>query len=236
VRRERDKNQTSRLMRSIVVGVFVSRLCLLKPNFLALAVALLLGGCSVLPPKQDRTRFIMLAPVGSGAQSTARQKLTSLAIGLGPIQLPEYLDRPELVIRTSPNGFDLSETDRWGEPLADNFRHVLTSDLTNLLGTANIMQYPWFPGTRLDFIVHVEVRRFEADTNHNAQLIARWDLRTLQTDQVLASRQARLSRQSTSLAGDAVAGALSEDLAELGEQIASTIVQAEQQHVARSFN
>jgi len=236
VRRERDNNQTRRLMSSIVVGVFVSSSCSLKLNVVALAVVLLLGGCSVLPPKQDRTRFIILAPVTSGAQSTANQKLTSVAIGLGPIQLPEYLDSPELLIRTSPNGFDLSETDRWGEPLADNFRHVLASDLTNLLGTANIMQYPWFPGTRLDFIVHVEVRRFEADTSHNAELIARWDLRTSQTDQVLASRQARLSRQSTSLAGDEVARALSEDLAELAEQIASTLVQAEQQRVARSIN
>lgn len=192
----------------------------------------------MLPPKQDRTRFIMLAPAtpvgSSSAQPTGTQKLTSLAIGLGPIRLPEYLDRPELLIRTSPNGFDLSETDRWAEPLVDNFRHALANDLTNLLGSKNIVQYPWDPGTKLDIIVHIEVQRFEADTSHSAELVARWDLRTSQTDQVLASREARFSHQSTSAAGDAVAGALSEDVAELAQQIASMIVRVEQPPVARN--
>src|SRR5689334_10243728 len=113
---------------------------------LAFAVAWALAACSLLAPKQDRTRFIILTPVsaanGNGAQLSDRPKSTPVTIGLGPVQFPEYLDRPELVIRTSANAFELSEANRWAEPLADNFRHVLASDLTNLLGAANIVQYP----------------------------------------------------------------------------------------------
>jgi uncharacterized lipoprotein YmbA len=173
----------------------------------------------------------MLAPVSSGAQGPA-QNSTSLAIGLGPVQLPEYLDRPDLVIRTSANGFELSDMNRWAEPLPDNFRHVLAAELTNLLGNADIVEYPWNPGTRLDYVVRIEVQRFEADTSQTAQLIARWDLRTAGGQQLLASRQAQLSRPVTSLAGDAVAGALSQELGELAQQIASTITQVEQQRLA----
>jgi uncharacterized protein len=209
----------------------------LRARVLTLTLALFFVGCSVLSPKQDRTRFIMLAPVtyaaSNGVPSTAGLKLSALAIGLGPVQLPEYLDRPELVIRTSPNGFELSETDRWAEPLTDNFRHVLANDLTNLLGTTNIIQYPWYPGTRLDYIVRVQVQRFEADASQTAELIARWDLRTAQNDQVLASRQAELSHPMTILTGDAAAAALSVDLAQLARQIASAIIQVEQQRLAR---
>jgi uncharacterized protein len=238
VRQEHDIKRAARLMACFAVSASAAPLrSLLKVLILALAVVLVFSGCSMLPPKRDRARFIVLAtttPGGSnGAQLTAIPNLTPVTIGLGPVKLPGYLDRAELVIRTSPNGFDLSETNRWAEPLADNFRHVLANDLSNLLDTTNIVQYPWDPETRLDYIVHIQVQRFEPDTSGNAQLTARWDLRTPQSDQVLASREAQLSRPMTSLAGDAAAAALSEDVAELAGQIASAIVQAQQQRMAR---
>ncbi|MBV8774825.1 MAG: membrane integrity-associated transporter subunit PqiC, partial [Deltaproteobacteria bacterium] len=159
----------------------------------------------------------------------------SAIIGLGPVQLPEYLDRPELVIRTSPNGFELSETDRWAEPLADNFRHILANDLTNLLGTTNIVQYPWYPGTRLDYIVRVQVQRFEINTSKSAELVARWELTTSQVDQPVATHDVHLSHATASLTGDSAAAALSEDVGELAGQIALTISQMEQQRLARGL-
>jgi uncharacterized protein len=221
---------------SIALSSFSSR----KACLLALAVALVFGACSVLPPHQDHTHFILLAPASNkeseGTQFADGEKLTSAAIGLGPIQLPEYLDRPELVIRTSPNGLELSGTDRWAEPLNDNFRHTLASDLINRLGTTNVVQYPWYPGTRLDYIVRVQVQRFEVDTSKSAELVARWDLRTAQADQPVTTRDAHLSNAVTSLSGDAAAAALSADVAELAGQIASAIIQAAQQRLARGLH
>jgi uncharacterized protein len=203
----------------------------------AVALAMALSGCSLLAPKQDRTRFIMLTPItttgaSNGAPAIVAPKSTGLAIGLGPVRLPDYLDRPELLIRTSANGFELSETDRWAEPVTDNFRHVLASDLTNLLGATNITQYPWYPGTRLDYVVHVQVQRFEPDKTQRAELMARWELRNPQGDQVLASRDIDVSHPMASLAGDAAAAALSQDIAELAQQVASAIFEAEQQRFA----
>jgi uncharacterized lipoprotein YmbA len=223
----------ARLMGCCAVRAIAPLLCSLgDAGVLALAAALVFGGCSALSPKPDRTRFILLAPTTAGGSSSAQlaagPNLTSLAIALGPIQLPEYLDRPELVIRTSPNGLQLSETNRWAEPLADNFRHVLANDLTNLLGTTNIVQYPWYPGTRLNYIVRGEVQRFEASTNKTAQLIAHWDLRMPQNNQVLANREAQISCPLSSLDGDTIAAALSKALAELAAQISSTIAEAAQ--------
>jgi uncharacterized protein len=229
---------TARLIGFCTASLVASRACsVIKLRILALSTIMAFSGCSVLAPKPDRTRFILLTSASPGSsnsgESAAGPALTSTAIGLGPVQLPGYLDRPELLIRTSPNGLELSEKDRWAETLADNFRHVLANDLTNLLGTTNIIQYPWYPGTKLDYIVHVQVQRFEADTNRTAELMARWDLRTPQTDQVLASREVHFTRPLTSLTGDAAAAGLSQDVAELASQIGATIMHAEQQRVAR---
>ena len=232
-------NRVDQLVGPIALSILMSPLPLLKGWMLTLVVALIFAACSVLPPHQDRSHFILLAPSSTqgsvGAQIGEGEKLTSAAIGLGPIQLPEYLDRPELVIRTSPNGFELSGTERWAEPLSDNFRHVLASDLTNLLGTDNIVQYPWYPGTRLEYTVRVQVQRFEVDTSKTAVLVARWELRTPQGDQTLTTRDIHLSHAMTSLAGDVAAAALSDELAELAGQIASAVTQIEQQRLARGL-
>ncbi len=230
--------QTARLTGCSGVRSVAPFFCSLRSaGVLALVAVLIFSGCSMLSPKQEHTRFILLAPTTPGgsnsAPSPASPNLMSLAIGLGPVQLPQYLDRPELVIRTSPNGLQLSETNRWAEPLADDFRHVLATDLTNLLGITNIVQYPWNPGTRLNYIVRVEVQRFEADTSNNVRLIAHWDLKPSQSDQVLASREAQISYPLSSLAGDTIAAALSKAVAELAAQISSAIGQAEQQRLAR---
>jgi uncharacterized lipoprotein YmbA len=200
-------------------------------------IALAFGGCT-LAPRQDRTHFIILAPASIQGTKTqvGSHRLTSVAIGLGPIQMPEYLDRPELLIRTSATGFELSDTDRWGEPLADNFRHVLTDDLTALLPDSSIVQFPWYPGTRLDYIVRIQVQRFEADAaSRRAVLAARWELMDARSKQPFLARDTQLSEPITSLAGEAVAAALSQDVVAFAQQIAAGLDEMEQERFARSL-
>jgi uncharacterized protein len=207
-----------------------------------LALALLeagLTGCSAFAPRPDQTRLLLLTPIAPAASnsgpSVGAQSLEFLAIGLGPIKMPQYLDRPELVTRTSPNGIELSNNERWAEPLSDNFRHVLARDLTALLGTTDVVPYPWYAGTKLDYIVRVDVERFDADTSGAADLTARWEL-AAKNGAVLAGRQSQFSQQANALNGDAAAAALSADLGELAKEVASAIAQAEQQRLARRQN
>jgi uncharacterized protein len=201
----------------------------------AVGIFFLFSSCTVLPPQPDRARFIMLTPATPAAFNHEKPSagLGSIAIGLGPVELPAYLDREELVMRTSPNGFELSETNRWAESLPDSFCKVLAADLSERLDNAALVQYPWDPETRLDYTVRVEIQNFEADTNQTASLVAHWEVRAAQGDQTISTREAQISRSLTSLSGDAVAAALSDSVAELAGQIASTIVQAQQQRVAR---
>src|SRR5438105_4742563 len=78
----------------------------------AFVASALCGSCTALQPRAERTRFLLLAPATAGSNGPA-SSATGLVIGLGPVQLPAYLDRQEFVIRTSPNAFDLSDRYRW---------------------------------------------------------------------------------------------------------------------------
>jgi uncharacterized lipoprotein YmbA len=188
----------------------------------ALAVALSVSGC--FSPQPDPSKFFVLAPAGGAtANSFAPAGLSASSgptIGLGPIKLPEYLDRDEVVTRVGPNRLELSEKDRWAEPLNDNFRQVLAQDLTQSLGTHSIMFYPWVGTTRIDYQVRIDVYRFETDPNANAQLVAHWQVLD-GSGKLLYAGDSNLSEQAQP--GEPVAAALSRTVERLAQQIASTI-------------
>jgi uncharacterized lipoprotein YmbA len=183
--------------------------------------ALAAGGC--LSPRPDPSKFFVLAPVGTAANPIAPAGLNAASIpiiGIGPIKLPEYLDRDEVVTRVGPNRLELSDRDRWAEPLDNNFKQVIAQDLTQLLGTHSITFYPWPGTTRVDYQVRIDVYRFETDPSANAQLVAHWQVLD-GSGKLLYGNDSNLSEQAQP--GEPVAAALSRTVDGLARQIASAI-------------
>src|SRR6202030_3574138 len=119
-----------------------------------------------------------------------------------------------------PNRLELSDRDRWAEPLADNFKQVLAQDLTHLLGTHSITFYPWAGTTHVDYQVRIDVYRFETDSSANAQLVAHWQVLD-GSGKLLYAGDSTLSEQAQP--GESVAAALSRTVERLAQQIASAI-------------
>jgi uncharacterized lipoprotein YmbA len=191
-----------------------------------LAGALAAGGC--FSPQPDPSRFFVLAPAAAGPPNSIAPAGLSAAsdptVGLGPIKLPEYLDRDEVVTRVGPNRLELSNENRWAEPLDNNFKQViaqdLTQDLTQSLGAHSITLYPWAGTTRVDYQVLIDVYRFETDPAANAQLVAHWQVLD-GSGKLLYANDSNLSEQARP--GEPVAAALSRTIDRLARQIASAI-------------
>jgi hypothetical protein len=188
----------------------------------ALAGAWAVGGC--LSPRPDPSKFFVLAPIGAGAPNSLAPAGGTASpgptIGVGPIKLPEYLDRDEVVTRVGPNRLELSDKDRWAEPLGNNFKQVVAQDLTQLLGTDSITFYPWPGTTRVDYQVRIDVYRFETDSGANAQLVAHWQVLD-RSGKLLYANDSTLSEQAQP--GEPVAAALSRTVDGLARQIATAI-------------
>jgi uncharacterized lipoprotein YmbA len=192
--------------------------------------ALAAGGC--FSPRPDPSKFFVLAPVAAAANPTAQAGLTSASmptIGIGPIKLPEYLDRDEVVTRVGPNRLKLSDEDRWAEPLGDNFKQVIAQDLTQSLGTHSITFFPWFATTHVDYQVRIDVYRFETDSSANAQLLAHWQVLD-GSGKLLYANDSDLSEQAQP--AEPVAAALSRAVDGLARQIASAIQSLERRRQA----
>jgi uncharacterized lipoprotein YmbA len=103
-------------------------------------------------------------------------KNSGISLGLGPISLPKYLDRPQIVTRMSSHEIDLAEFHKWGEPLKDNLVSVLHKNLSMLLSTNRIVEYPWNRSNLPDYQLSLEVLQFDGTKNQEASLSVRWRL------------------------------------------------------------
>lgn len=137
-------------------------------NATAGAVLLLgLGACIAAQP----TSFYTLS---SEVERQPPPAGRSLVIGLGPITLPPYLDRPDIVTRQGPNEIRLAEFHRWAEPLEPLLARTMAQNLYTLLDAKDVILLPQRRDTPLDRVVEIEVARLDADEAGQVTFDGRW--------------------------------------------------------------
>ena len=199
----------------------------------ACAIVVGLAGCSyvakqILAPQKDETKFYLLTPAAAAPSAPAAASPGSsgdFTLGLGPVKLPPYLDRQEVVTRTSPTQLNLSKSERWGESLQTSFISVMSRDLAAQMGTQQIVVFPWYNTTHVDMQIQIEVYRFETDSQGLAQLSAKWTVRDGDGKNILYVAESNLSQSSK--AGDTAdaAAALSRTVGDLSREIANMVQQ-----------
>ena len=189
-------------------------------------LGLSLAGCGSLFPKPNPNPskiFVLFSPL----QAAERQDLDrpgQISLGVGPVRLPGYLDRREIVTRVAENRFDLAEDDRWAEPLDENFTRVLAQNVSVLLGSDRIVAYPWPLDKRPRYRVQIDVFRFEVNSAGEAELTARWAVVDETGKQAPNLNESRLTRPAKEKSTDATVVALSETVADLSRQIAQAVI------------
>lgn len=129
------------------------------------------AGCANSPPSD----FFILTPVAGGAASAAAAPgIEPLSLGVGPVKIPEYLNRAQIVTRPGPNRLDVNEFNRWGGSLAPNISSVIAQNLAVLLGTDEVFVFPGDDPANPRYRVILSIRRFDGTLGENVVLDARW--------------------------------------------------------------
>ena len=118
---------------------------------------------------------------------------TTLSLGVDLPELPEYVDRPQIVSFSSVNSeLNIDETNRWGEDLDIMLQRIIASDLRAYLPKAGIK-----PRTSLleqyKYILNVSVIRFDMIKNNEAYLEALWSIKSGNTFNVIYKSKTTLS-------------------------------------------
>jgi len=136
-------------------------------------------GCFNLGGTQEKTKFYILtaSPNPEMLQAAAPPEAPSdcIAIGIARVDIPDYLNRPQIVTRVSPTQIETSEFHRWAEPLAANFGRVLADNLSKYT-CAETVVFPHIRGNNSSFRVKVEVLRFDGSLGNDVELKVRWSL------------------------------------------------------------
>lgn len=143
-----------------------------KTTLLVLFVAVLLVGCrSSTPPVEFYTLNSLSSTQRNANTANTDQKF---AIGVGPVQIPQILDRPQIVVRTGPNKLTFDDFHRWAGPLEDDFARVLAENISLLLGTDQVAVYPWETGFKPRYRIALEIRYFEGQWGRDVRLEVIW--------------------------------------------------------------
>jgi uncharacterized lipoprotein YmbA len=103
--------------------------------------------------------------------TTANNKLR---IGVGPLEIPRLINRPQIVSRKNQSEINMTETHQWGGSHKEELIQVITDNLSSLLKTESIQQYPWKFSFKPHYQVRINIERFDGELGKNVQLIARW--------------------------------------------------------------
>src|SRR5690242_1750466 len=117
---------------------------------LACAVGLALAGCF---GSSRPSRFYTLSalevrdgaasPVSASSLAAAAASPAAATLAVGPVEIPDYLDRQQIVTRTGTNGLVLAEFDRWGGTLDREITRSLVATLGQQLAPRSIAVVPW---------------------------------------------------------------------------------------------
>ena len=187
-------------------------------------IMILAAGCGgLLDPKPDPTRFYVLKASTPETPMPKQKNNAEIAIGIRPVAIPGYLDRPQLVTRVSNNEVHLSEWNRWASPIGQSIAEILGENFALLLGTSKITIYPCATVAHPQYDIWVSILNFDGRPGDTIKLDCRWRITNEQNEKVFAVKDfhAELPCQNTH---EGYAEAMSKVLGMLSREIASEIL------------
>ncbi len=145
-------------------------------------MALLIAGCASVP----ETRFYTLSvpPEPSAITVMPRDSSIPIFIDVLPVNVPERLARPQLVVRSKGSGPEtqlfILEQDRWSSPFNYELRDAFATGIANQTGAVNGARGAYVPD-QPRYRIAIELSQFDAIAGDRVQARFGWTI-TRSTD------------------------------------------------------
>ncbi|MEN6473941.1 MAG: PqiC family protein [Syntrophaceae bacterium] len=186
--------------------------------FIALcATVLLLSACASRPEERFYILEAVTAPAPGGPQT-----VDGFVIGIGRIEIPAYLDRPQIVTKVRANELILNEYALWAEPLEQAVSRVMALDLAALTGAAVEID-PWGRARRVVYRLSAKLERLDGVPGGNAVLDVRWILEDVRREVPPITRDSHVVKPVGNGGFASLAEAYSELIADFSREVAQEI-------------
>jgi len=179
----------------------------------------LISGCASSKPSRFYTLNAMETAQDAPKKVVEGQQVF---IGLDPVAIPGYLDRPHMVTTDNGNELHISEYDRWAGPLRENIDRVILENLSILLSGEPVCVIGEKRGVTLHYRLAINFTRLDIVRERNVELKAQWTL-VGQDGQPVLVRESIVSESIGDKDCSARVSAMSRSLGRLSRDIAEEI-------------
>jgi uncharacterized lipoprotein YmbA len=184
---------------------------------LTFVLTVAISGCATVV-----TRYYTLSP-SVPESPAARAAESAVLVGVGSVELPDYVDIPNIVVRTGDNTLDQATFDQWGGSLADMIPRVLVDNLHARMPSDHFVAFPQSGDLPFDFRVPVTISRFDVSTAGEAVVVARWQIRGKAGSGTLVVRETVARADGGGSSYTSRVAALSRALGVLTDEIAAAL-------------
>lgn len=183
-------------------------------------IALLLAACGSSLP----ARFYTLSslPIQMSTEKTVLSEKNRV-IAIGPIEIPEYLDRVEIVTRADNNRLIMSEFDLWGGSIKTDISRVLVENIGQLLDGDGLAVIAWKTTMRESYRIPVIINQLDVIPGINLTLKAQWAVLDKDGRTSLSFREIIVTKPVKGSDYGTIVAAMSEALGDLSKSIAENV-------------
>lgn len=186
-------------------------------------VLLLLEGC-ISVPRSPAPHFYTLQPIKEiGTALADANSLTDAVVGIGPVTLPEYLNRPQIVTKSGDNTIEFAQFERWAESLDEEIGRVIARDFSILLPGTGIEIFPWNSIIPIRYQVIMEVIQLDCRLDGEAVLCMQWSILDVREKKMLLTKRSEYRKTVGNGNYAGLAQAISAICESLSRDIAQTL-------------
>ena len=191
----------------------------IRRGVLLLGIVATISACAAAVPPPRLYVLDLVTPLATGEHSTAGLP----AILVAQVQVPDYLDRPQLVERTDANQLKLVEADQWAERLSINISRVVAENLSAMVPADANVAVPARAALPYDYQVVLSLDGFELDQNGAAVFSGRWSITNSDGSKELAAATVALRNPALKPGIAAAVEAMNSNLGTVSRDIATAI-------------
>lgn len=191
-------------------------------SFVLFLISMNLGGCISIPTTPS-PRFYTIEAADTSQLVKPFDIEAGTVIGIGPVKIPEFLNRPQIVTINKDGLLEFSEFDRWGESLDSAFVRVINENLSSMLPQATVEMYPWNMNIAIKYQVIVHIIAMECSLDKNVLLTAQWTILDQSNKKAVFTKRSQLCEPVTPHNYFGLAKALSKMCLSLSKEMASEL-------------
>lgn len=160
-------------------------------KYIMIVIALSLMACQHSPRKEH---YALSATAANFDTNELRP--VNLIVGVGPVNLPEYLHHNKIAYWKTAQQLVLLDNQYWAEPLDRGITRVLALELQAQQPQWRVVQFPWMTNQRPNYSLKVDIQRLDAFTDYTV-LELNVDWIDLNNKKVTNSQTIKLRRDSS---------------------------------------